>query len=343
MAASPRRSERAHQRLGAKRDRSAQRPVEGAGADGLALQSLLPETATWFARWQDHLRYERGFSRHSLSAYQRDVLGVLQHLQRFEGAPVSLTSLAALDQRSLRSYLAHRKTQGLGARSANRALAAMRNFLRYLVEHEVMVSPPALALRNAKEPQSLPRALPASDVLAALEQLDVIQPEPWLAARDRAVLALAYGCGLRISEVLGLTPRHFHGGGDFVTVLGKGGKQRALPVLAELRALVERYKALCPWPLTADQPLFRGLKGGPLAARQIQRSMEQLRAFNGWDAEATPHALRHSFASHLLQAGGDLRSIQELLGHAKLSTTQRYTQVDAATLLASYRAAHPRA
>ncbi len=327
MAATPPRPGRAQERLDA----------------SFALDGFLPDTADWLARWQAHLRYERGFSQHSLLAYQRDTCSFIQHLQGFEGAPVTLAMLEALDQRSLRSFLAHRKTQGLSARSANRALASIRSFLRFLIQQEVMASPPALALRNAKEPQSLPRALPAGDLLSALDQLDVVQVEPWIAARDRAALALAYGCGLRISEVLGLTPGHFQSGGDFLTVLGKGGKQRSLPLLAEVRELVQRYRTLCPWALPADQPLFRGLKGGPLNARQIQRSMEQLRALLGWDSAATPHALRHSFASHLLQAGGDLRSIQELLGHAKLSTTQRYTQVDAATLLASYRAAHPRA
>lgn len=341
MAASPPRPGRAEERL------AAGVPVTGmpvTGVPGRALPSgLLPETAEWLARWQAHLRYERGFSGHSLSAYERDVLSFIQHLQAFEGAPVALTSLEALDQRSLRSFLAQRKIQGLSARSANRALASIRSFLRFLIDQQAMVSPPALAIRNAKEPHSLPRALPARDLLSALDQLDLVQAEPWIAARDRAVLALAYGCGLRISEVLGLTPRHFQSGGDFLTVLGKGGKQRSLPLLAELRVLVERYQGLCPWPLPGDQPLFRGHKGGALNPRQIQRSMEQLRALLGWDSAATPHALRHSFATHLLQAGGDLRSIQELLGHAKLSTTQRYTQVDAATLLASYRAAHPRA
>lgn len=309
----------------------------------LDAQILPAALAQPFQMWLDHLHYERGFSANSLAAYTQDVRAFLLHLQDYQGGPLALADLQNLELRALRAFLARRKQEGLSARSANRALASIRSFLRYLVDKHGLTSPPALAIRNAKEPQSLPRALPAAELLDALKQLDLVQSDAWMAARDRAVLALAYGCGLRLSEVLGLRPKDLQASSDFLTVLGKGGKQRSMPLLADVRALVEDYVALCPWPLAHDAPLFRGQKGGPLSPRVVQRAMAALRALKGWDSEATPHALRHSYASHLLQAGGDLRSIQELLGHAKLSTTQRYTQVDAATLLASYKAAHPRA
>lgn len=336
MAGAVRRRGRSQARLDPRQEKIA----AGAALDRRLLPSALAQP---FQMWLDHLHYERGFSANSLAAYQRDVRAFLLHLQDYQGGPLSLADLQGLELRALRAFLARRKQDGLAARSANRALASIRSFLRYLVDKQVIESPAALAIRNAKEPQALPRALPATDLIKALEQLDLVQAEPWLAARDRAVLALAYGCGLRLSEVLGLRAQDFQSSTDFLTVLGKGGKQRSMPLLAEVRALVEQYMSICPWPLTSDQPLFRGQKGGPLSPRIVQRTMAALRALKGWDSDATPHALRHSYASHLLQAGADLRSIQELLGHAKLSTTQRYTQVDAATLLASYKAAHPRA
>ncbi len=349
MAGAARKQERPQKRLtGSQGDRRPQHAkpqhAKPQRANRTLEAQMLPEALLRpFNAWQDHLRYERGFSPNSLSAYQQDARAFLIHLQEYQGGPLQLADLQRLELRALRGFLARRKQQGLSARSANRTLASIRSFLRYLVDKQGLASPPALAIRNAKEPQALPRALPADELVRALEQVDSLQPEPWMAARDRAVLGLAYGCGLRLSEVLGLRPQDFQPGAGFLTVLGKGGKQRSMPLLAEVQALVERYMASCPWPLAADQPLFRGQKGGKLSPRVVQRAMAQLRALMGWDEAATPHALRHSYASHLLHAGADLRSIQELLGHSKLSTTQRYTQVDTATLLASYQAAHPRA
>ena len=259
------------------------------------------------------------------------------------GAP-SLKELAALAPADVRAFLAARRAQGIGSRSLMRTLAGVRGFARFLERNGKGKVGALAAVRAPKIGKTLPRPL---SVAAARGVTDPglaagDEREPWLAARDAAVLALLYGSGLRISEALGLKRTDF-GSRDTVTVTGKGRKERMVPVLPQVAKLIADYVALCPYDLPADGPLFVGAKGGPLSPRVVQLSMARLRGALGLAETATPHALRHSFATHLLARGGDLRSIQELLGHASLATTQIYTEVDAERLIEAYRSAHPRA
>lgn len=238
--------------------------------------------------------------------------------------------------------MAAERARGLSARSLARALSAVKGFIGWLAEREGLDASAVLSTRAPRYTRKLPRPL-AED--SAREMLDVVgtwAAEPWVAARDEAVVTLLYGCGLRISEALGLTGEDLPMG-DSLRILGKGRKERLVPVIAPARAAVERYVRLCPWPMAPEDKIFRGVRGGALNPRQVERVMEQARMALGLPATATPHALRHSFATHLLSAGGDLRAIQELLGHASLSTTQVYTGVDSARLMEAYRRAHPKA
>ena len=254
-------------------------------------------------------------------------------------------ALKSLQPADLRAFMAKRRRDGLESRSLLRALAAVRNFLRFIEKKGLARTDVFGAVRPPKRPHSLPKALTVPDAR------DVVDPEqragearePWVIARDAAVLALLYGAGLRISEALSIGSAEAPvGAADRVTILGKGGKSRTVPVIAPVRSAIEAYLALCPYDL-AGGPLFVGARGGPLSPRIIQLAVQRLRGALGLPESATPHALRHSFATHLLGRGGDLRTIQELLGHASLSTTQIYTAVDKTRLLDAYRSAHPRA
>jgi integrase/recombinase XerC len=281
-----------------------------------------------------------------MEAYARDLRAFLAFLSGHIGGPVSLAALAAIAPRDVRAFLARRRADGLDPRSVARALAAVRSFVRFLERSGEGKVAAFAAVRTPKVPHRLPRPLPVAAALkvAAPETHDSGEAEPWIAARDAAVLALLYGAGLRISEALGLNQKDAPpAGGGQVTVLGKGGKQRQVPVIARVAEAIEAYRRLCPFAPGPDGPLFVGAKGGRLSPRIVQLAMERLRGALGLPASATPHALRHSFATHLLGRGGDLRSIQELLGHASLSTTQIYTEVDTAALLRIYESAHPRA
>lgn len=300
---------------------------------------LAQETAGWLRQ----LSHTRGFSALTIDAYARDVRILLTELSSYEGEPISLAQLEALTPRSLRAFLAKRKASGYSAVSNNRALAAFRSFAGFLVKEGMIASPKALNLKNAKEPKSVPKAMSkhaVSDLLGAVGQESATD---WLAARDQAVFLLAYGCGLRIAEIASLQTAQIDQASDFLTVTGKGNKQRMVPLLPQVLSKLKHYQALCPFSQTSQDAFFRGAKGGPVSARVLQRSMETLRKELNLPDSATPHALRHSFATHLLEQGADMRSIQELLGHASLSTTQRYTDLESTTLLASYRTAHPRA
>ena len=306
-----------------------------------------PEVAAEIVRWLAHLGAERRMSDLTLDAYRRDVHQFLAFLCEHLGRRVTLNALAALAPADVRAFMASRRANGIGSRSLMRGLAGARSFARFL-EREAKGKVGALsAVRAPKVPKSLPKPL---GVAAAKRIADVDlrageEREPWVIARDAAVLALLYGSGLRISEALGLKRGEVPppGKGDSLTVLGKGRKTRMVPVLAQVLVLVADYVAACPYDLPADGPLFVGAKGGPLSPRIIQLVMERLRGALNLAETATPHALRHSFATHLLARGGDLRAIQELLGHASLSTTQIYTEVDSTRLIEAYRAAHPRA
>lgn len=292
------------------------------------------------AAWIAHLRSERGLSANTLEAYSRDTRQFLGFLGAQLGHAPCLADLERLDLKMLRRFMAARR-RGAVSRSLARTLSALRQLFRWLEAQDLVENRAILQLASPKVPHSLPKPLTvakASDVMGG-----ALEDEEWIAARDTAVLLLLYGSGLRITEALGIQAKDAPTGDrEVLRIKGKGGKERLVPVLAIVREAVGRYLKLCPFPLEPDEALFRGAKGGPLSPRIIQLAMERLRGELGLPATATPHALRHSFATHLLSAGADLRQIQELLGHASLSTTQVYTQVDRERLLAVYDAAHPR-
>jgi integrase/recombinase XerC len=305
---------------------------------------VAPKVAAELESWLRQLGDERRFSPKTTEAYRRDVLQFLAFLAEHLGGAPSLWDLAALEPADVRAFLAARRGEGIGSRSLMRALAGMRGFARFLERNGKGKVGALAAVRAPKIGKTLPRPLPAAAAkrVADPELSAGDGREPWIHGRDAAVLALLYGGGLRISEALGLKRGDF-GGRDTITVTGKGNKQRMVPVLPQVAKLVADYLALCPYDLDEDGPLFVGAKGGPLPARVVQLAMARLRGALGLPETATPHALRHSFATHLLARGGDLRSIQELLGHASLATTQIYTEVDAERLIEAYRSAHPRA
>ncbi|TMJ58233.1 MAG: tyrosine recombinase XerC [Alphaproteobacteria bacterium] len=298
-------------------------------------------------RWLAHLRSERRLSPKTLEAYARDVRQCLGFLCEHWGRRVTLSGFAALEASDVRAFMAMRRACDIGGRSLMRALAGLRSFGRFL-EREGRGKVGALsAIRAPKVGKSLPKPVPvaAAKRLADADERAGETRDPWIWARDAAVMGLLYGSGLRISEALGLRRRDvpLPGAGDVLVVTGKGDKTRMVPVLQNVLALIEDYVAICPHPLPPEGAIFVGARGGPLSPRIIQLTMERLRGALGLPDSATPHALRHSFATHLLSRGGDLRAIQELLGHASLSTTQIYTGIDSERLLEVYRHAHPRA
>ena len=303
--------------------------------------ALAPAMADALARWLRTEAAARDLSAHTVTAYRNDVAAFLMFLGDHHGTPALPASLGALRSTDMRAFAAAERGRGLSARSLARRQSAVRSFLRWLSDREGFDASPALAARSPKYARSLPRPLAADQAREVIGMAAEGHETPWVAARDAAVLTLLYGCGLRISEALGLTGRDWPFR-DALTIHGKGGKERLVPVLPVARAAVAEYLRLSPWPPAPEQPLFRGVRGGPLGAGIAQTAMRRARQSLGLPATATPHALRHSFATHLLAAGGDLRTIQELLGHASLSTTQVYTGVDDAHLMAVYRAAHPR-
>lgn len=292
------------------------------------------------AGWLRDLGAVRRLAARTLEAYQRDLGQFVTFLASHTGGAVSLATLRDMRAADLRAFMAVRRQDGVEARSLARALSAIKSFFRYL-EREGVLSTEALnTLRTPRTRKSLPQALTVREAKAAIATTDEMEDRPWVAARDMAVLSLCYGAGLRISEALGLSRTDVEG--PTLRVTGKGGKTRLVPIIEPVRQAIEAYLKLCPFTLTPSQPMFRGVKGGVLSPRLLQARMVQLRSALGLPPGATPHALRHSFATHLLGRGGDLRAIQELLGHASLSTTQIYTAVDTERLLDAYRAAHPR-
>jgi integrase/recombinase XerC len=297
-------------------------------------------------RWLSHLRAERRLSPKTLEAYARDVRQCLTFLGRHWDTLVTLKGFAALEASDVRAFMAMRRADDIGGRSLMRALAGLRSFGRFL-EQEGKGKVGALsAIRAPKIGKSLPKPIQmaAAKRLTDADERAGEERDPWIWARDAAVMALLYGSGLRISEALGLKKRDvpLPGEGDVIIVTGKGNKTRMVPVLQNVLTLIANYTAVCPHQLTPAGPIFVGARGGPLSPRIIQLTMERLRGALGLPDSATPHALRHSFATHLLSRGGDLRAIQELLGHASLSTTQIYTGIDSERLLEVYKTAHPR-
>jgi integrase/recombinase XerC len=308
---------------------------------GWAAAPDLAEAASAWSRW---LAEERRLAAHSLDAYRRDLQAFLTFLTGHLGRPPHLADIPALAQADLRAWLAERHQRGMAKSSTNRALSAARSFLRWLSRNGHADATALAAIKGPRTPRALPKAIATEEMDALAAAVEASDGEPWVAARDLALLLLLYGCGLRIGEALALTRRDAPApGAHALRVLGKGRKERLVPVLPVVAEAVQGYLALCPYRADPDGPLFLGARGKRLAPRILQRSLQALRLRLGLPGWTTPHALRHSFATHLLAGGGDLRTIQELLGHASLSTTQRYTGVDAERLASVYRSAHPRA
>jgi integrase/recombinase XerC len=316
-------------------------------AEQPALPFTAPDVAAEMAHWLAYLGAERRMSPRTVEAYRRDVQQFLAFLAEYHGGRMSLAALRKLTPQDVRAFMAARRGDGITGRSLMRALAGTRSFARYLERNGKGRVAALGAVRAPKIAKTLPKPLA---VAAARQVTDADlrageERETWVLMRDAAVLALLYGSGLRISEALGLSRGDVPepGKGDVITVTGKGNKRRMVPVLRRVLELIADYVKACPYDLPVNGPIFVGAKGRPLSPRIVQLAMASLRGALGLPDTATPHALRHSFATHLLARGGDLRAIQELLGHASLSTTQVYTAVDAERLLEVYRNTHPRA
>ncbi len=306
------------------------------------MTAISPQVRDALEQWSRQLSALHGAAANTVTAYLRDVTGYLHFLALHRGGTEGLAALATLPQSDLRAWMAQERARGVSARSLARELSAVKNFTTWVADRAGADATTILSARSPKFKRKLPRPLSvegAQDMIAGVADQ---AREDWIAARDSAVVTVLYGCGLRISEALALTGAD-HPLPEVLRIKGKGGKTRLVPVLPAAREAVAHYVRLCPYDLTADAPLFRGARGGALNPRLIALVMEKTRMQLGLPATATPHAMRHSFATHLLSAGGDLRSIQELLGHASLSTTQAYTAVDAARLMEVYEKAHPRA
>jgi integrase/recombinase XerC len=311
-----------------------------------ALLPAAPALAAEIARWLASLRDERRLSVKTVEAYGRDVRQFLAFLDDRLGDSPDIADFLGLTPTDLRAFLARRRAEEIDPRSLQRTLSALRSLGRHCDRRGLGHASALSALRSPRAGRRLPRPLAVVDARAVTDiaSREGDLREPWILARDAAVLALCYGAGLRIGEALSIRRGDAPVGGvDELTVLGKGGKRRSTPVIAPVRATIEDYLRLCPYSLPASGPLFIGAKGGPLSPRIVQLALQRMRGALGLPDSATPHALRHSFATHLLARGGDLRTIQELLGHATLSTTQIYTAVDGARLMEAYRSAHPRA
>ena len=301
-----------------------------------------PDLAEAIAAWQSWLETERRLSVHTGAAYMRDLKLFLDFLVEHRGGFADLAALEGLGHGDFRSYLAQRAMNDRARSSTARALSVLRGFFRFLERTDRARNDAIGAVRAPRLPHSVPKPVAAGDALAIIAEAgDTAHKKPWVAARDTALLLLLYGAGLRIDEALSLNEDQAPSG-DSLRVLGKGGKERIVPILPAVREAVAAYVQACPYVVPGG-PLFLGARGGRLNAGVVQRELRRIRGALGLPETATPHALRHSFATHLLQAGGDLRAIQELLGHASLSTTQRYTEVDTARLVAVYNEAHPRA
>ena len=290
------------------------------------------------ARWRDHLALEKRASNHTVRAYVATAERLLSWMEEMDGHAPDKTALARLATSDLRAFLAARRTDGIGNASASRELSALRGFLRFTGGDGSTIP----AMRGPRVKPGVPRPISPDEAVALAQDISETARDGWIGARDWAVLLLLYGAGLRISEALGLMGDVLPLG-ETIRVTGKRNKTRMVPLLPQVRAAIDAYLDLCPFPAVRDEPLFRGARGGPLSPALIRRSVQGARGRLGLHDRTTPHALRHSFATHLLGRGADLRSLQELLGHASLSSTQIYTKVDAAHLLDVYRNAHPRA
>lgn len=302
-----------------------------------------PDLQAAVSDWLSWLEREKRVSEHTLEAYRRDLSGFLSFLSAYRGDRTDLAGLETLVLRDFRAWLAERAGRGLSNSSSARALSVLRSFYRWGERQGRFHNSQLAGLRTPKAKKPLPKALSAPDAEELLDAPALGEQPAWVLSRDRAVLLLLYGAGLRISEALGLTAADLPEDPDMpLRITGKGDKTRMVPLLPQVREALDDYQARCPFEPQPEEPIFRGLRGGPLRPRIVQLLIQRLRSALGLPETTTPHALRHSFATHLLAGGADLRGIQELLGHASLSTTQRYTAVDPSGLLKAYQA-HPRA
>jgi integrase/recombinase XerC len=292
--------------------------------------------------WQSWISAERRLSDHTLDAYSRDIAAFFNFLTPHLGNPATIADLDALSASDFRAYLAHRLGEGLAHSSIARTMSTLRNFFRFLERTGRASNATIRAVRSPRPKPPVPKPVSVSDAIDIIRAAATLSDTPWIARRDAAIFTLLYGSGLRINEALSMN-RKDAPKNDSMVITGKGNKQRVVPVLAVVRDAIDTYLEACPFQPPPDDALFLGARGQRLNAGVVQRQMRHVRASLGLPDTATPHALRHSFATHLLGAGGDLRTIQELLGHASLSTTQRYTSVDSERLLKVYGRAHPRA
>lgn len=312
------------------------------GPETLIRFTARPDLSAALDDWTRWLVSERRTAGNTVAAYGRDIASFLDFLTEYTGETPDLKALADLRPADFRAWLSARLNDGLSRTSITRALSALRNLFRFLDRTGRVHNAALAAVKAPRPPRSVPKPLSATDAIDMIRLAAENAPEPWMGARDAAILTMLYGCGLRIDEALSLDQRGAPTG-ETMTINGKGNKERIVPVLPVVIDAIASYRRLCPFPDDADRPLFYGARGGRLNAGVVQRMVRTLRAQLGLPETATPHALRHSFATHLLAGGGDLRTIQELLGHASLSTTQRYTDVDTRKLVDVYARAHPRA
>ena len=308
----------------------------------LPLLEATPKLLSARKDWLEQLEKTRRVAKLTVEAYERDSRQFLSFLCEHLGHRPDISDLSELRVADIRSFLAYRRNEGVGSRSLGRGLAGIRSFFNFLTRAGLADVPAARVVRTPKQPKSLPKPLNIADALHIVDKKTQLDDEPWVASRNAAILTLCYGCGLRISEALSLTPADFSDkNATSIYVTGKGGKTRLVPVIPAVHEAIDDYLSCCPFILPPDQPLFRGVRGGKLQRAIVERAVQQLRSSLGLPDSVTPHALRHSFATHLLSRGGDLRTIQELLGHASLSTTQIYTGVDTDRLMEVYKKAHP--
>ena len=308
----------------------------------LPLLEATPKLLSARKDWLEQLEKTRRVAKLTVEAYERDSRQFLSFLCEHLGHRPDISDLSELRVADIRSFLAYRRNEGVGSRSLGRGLAGIRSFFNFLTRTGLADVPAARVVRTPKQPKSLPKPLNIADALHIVDKKTQLDDEPWVASRNAAILTLCYGCGLRISEALSLTPADFSDkNATSIYVTGKGGKTRLVPVIPAVHEAIDDYLSCCPFILPPDQPLFRGVRGGKLQRAIVERAVQQLRSSLGLPDSVTPHALRHSFATHLLSRGGDLRTIQELLGHASLSTTQIYTGVDTDRLMEVYKKAHP--
>ena len=308
--------------------------------DAFQAEDAVIEDIRTYLNW---LKTIRRYSLHTVLAYGQDICQFIAFFQSHYAEKLTRAHLENLTLANFRAWLAYRKNHDYAISSNARALSVVRNYYKWLFKQGICVNTAIKIVRMPKQPQRLPRPLSPSEALNVVDQVDAFATETWQGARDKALFALLYGTGLRISEALSLSILDITGHPDTIAVVGKGNKTRMVPLLGIILELCQTYLKLCPYATVADRPLFVGARGGRLNPRQVQRNMQNLRYALGLSEGATPHALRHSFATHLLAQGVDLRAIQELLGHASLSTTQHYTALDETKLMENYRAIHPRA